>query len=270
MNGYDLSRQWFDFAFENPEKVSPTHAALYFFCIEHCNRLGWKENFGLPTSMAKEAIGIRNFRTYQNALDDLIEWGFIILVEKCKNQHSSNIIAIAKNTKTSAKTTTKALDKAMHKHAQKQSIRIDSIDKQETLEQETLEQANFIHIDDEKVLSVYDFLNNNFTLQVANWQKLNPHANFKLACEVFLLENAFKSYTTDHFRSAFNKFWKELDKNNKGKLNGSANHNWEYGKGIAGHYKFQTIDGKMTNQTPCTLQEYLESKNEIRSIPEAS
>ena len=40
MTGYELSRDWFDFCFENPDKVKPTHAALYFFAIEHCNRLG--------------------------------------------------------------------------------------------------------------------------------------------------------------------------------------------------------------------------------------
>ena len=56
MNGYELSRSWFDFCFENPEKISPNHTALYFFCIEHCNRLGWKNKFGLPMEMAKEAL----------------------------------------------------------------------------------------------------------------------------------------------------------------------------------------------------------------------
>lgn len=138
MDVFSLSRNWFDFAFENPEKISPTHAALFFFCIEHCNRLGWKEKFGLPTSMAKEAIGIKNYRTYQNAINDLVDWGFVKMVEKSKNQHSSNIVAIVKN----AKATTKALDKALHKHAQKQRISTVSIDIQETLLQETIIQES--------------------------------------------------------------------------------------------------------------------------------
>ena len=42
LNVYDLSRNFWDFAFENPSKIKPTHCALYFFAIEHCNRLGWK------------------------------------------------------------------------------------------------------------------------------------------------------------------------------------------------------------------------------------
>lgn len=134
MNGYDLSRQWFDFCFENPEKISPLHTAIYFFCIEHCNRLGWKDKFGLPSAMVMEAIGVKNWRTYSKGLNDLIDFGFIKLIEKSKNQYSSNIIAIVKNTKAS----TKALDKALQKHSTKHSQSTASINKQETIEQLTI------------------------------------------------------------------------------------------------------------------------------------
>jgi len=125
MNSYELSRSWFNWCFENPEKINPNHTAMYFFIIEHCNRLGWKEKFGLPMEMTKDAIGIKNYRTYSNTLNDLIEWKFITLIQKSKNQYSSNIIAIAKNTKAN----TKALDKAMQKHSQKQVHDIVCIDK---------------------------------------------------------------------------------------------------------------------------------------------
>ena len=138
MNGYELSRKWFDFCFENPEKIKPNHSALYFFAIEHCNRLGWKEKFGFPTEMAKDAIGIKNYRTYINTLNDLVEWGFIKMIEKSKNQYSANIIALANYTKAS----TKALDKARSKHSQKQCKStyksIDSINKQETINNKTI------------------------------------------------------------------------------------------------------------------------------------
>lgn len=118
MNSYELSRCWFNFCFENPEKIKPVHTAMYFFIIDHCNRLGWKEKFGLPMEMTKEAIGIYNYRTYSNTLKDLIEWGFVEEIQKSKNQYSSTIIAIVKNTKASAEATTKALDKAMQKQGQ--------------------------------------------------------------------------------------------------------------------------------------------------------
>jgi hypothetical protein len=131
MNSYDLSRKWFDWTFENPERINPNHTALYFFIIEHCNRLGWKQKFGLPTTMAKEAIGIRSYNTYINALNDLVEFGFIELIEKSKNQYSSNIIALSNFDKAHDK----ALDKALIKHGTKQLQNIDSINKQETKEQ---------------------------------------------------------------------------------------------------------------------------------------
>lgn len=136
MDVFKLSRNWFNWCFDNPDKISPNHSALYFFCIEHCNRLGWKEKFGLPTEMTKEAIGIKNYRTYTNTLNDLVSWGFISLIQKSKNQYSSNIIAIVNNTKAP----TKALDKALQKHSQKHCKSIVSINIQETKEQETKEQ----------------------------------------------------------------------------------------------------------------------------------
>lgn len=130
LNIYSLSRSWFDFSFSNPEKIRPNHTALYFFAIEHCNRLGWKQKFGFPTTMAMEAIGIKSYNTYISTLTDLVEWGFIKMIEKSKNQYSANIIALSKNDKAN----NKALDKALTKHTTKQSKSTvqstDSIDKQ--------------------------------------------------------------------------------------------------------------------------------------------
>lgn len=105
---YDLSRSFWDFTFENPDQVKTTHIAIFFFAVEHCNRLGWKEKFGLPTSMVKEAIGLKSYNTYKKHFDDLVEWGFFIVKEYSKNQHSSNIIALSKNDKAH----NKALDRA--------------------------------------------------------------------------------------------------------------------------------------------------------------
>lgn len=138
--GYELSRCWFDWCFENPEKVSPNHTAIYFFAIEHCNRLGWKEKFGFPTQMAMEAIGIKKHQTYIKYFDDLCEWGFFKLVQRSTNQYSSNIISLLiaypKNDK--------AMDKASIKHGTKQIASIGQgtgqsnspIDKQLTINKE--------------------------------------------------------------------------------------------------------------------------------------
>jgi hypothetical protein len=120
LTGYELSRKWFDWTFENPDKVQPLHTALYMYIIEHCNRLGWKDKFGLPTEMTKDAIGIKSYHTYIKALNDLIDFGFIILIEKSKNQYSSNIVALANYDKALDKALDKAIIKAESKHMSKQ------------------------------------------------------------------------------------------------------------------------------------------------------
>ncbi len=116
INGYELSRAWFNWCFENPERISPNHTALYFFIIEHCNRLGWKKKFGLPTTMAKDAIGIKSYKTYIKTLNDLIDFGFIEMLEKSQNQYTANIVALVLFTEPHAK----ALDKAILNHMPKQ------------------------------------------------------------------------------------------------------------------------------------------------------
>jgi len=143
MDVFALSRNWFNFSFENPELINPNHTALYFFAIEHCNRLGWKEKFGLPTTMAKEAIGIKSYTTYIKTFNDLVEWGFIVLIQKSTNQHSSNIVALP----IFDKAPIKALDKAMIKHELKQVESTSSIDIQETIEQETKKPNGFTPFD---------------------------------------------------------------------------------------------------------------------------
>jgi len=115
MNVYNLSRNWFNFCFENPEIIKPNHTALYFFSIEHCNRMGWKEKFGFPTQMAMEAIGIKSYNTYIKTFNEIESFGFIKVVERSKNQYSANIIALSKFNKA----LDKALDKALIKHGTK-------------------------------------------------------------------------------------------------------------------------------------------------------
>jgi hypothetical protein len=116
MDVFELSRNFWNWCFENPEKIRPNHSAMYFFIIEHSNRLGWKDKFGLPMQMTMDAIGIKNYKTYSNTLSDLVDFGFVKIVEKSKNQYSATIIALTKNTKAN----TKALSKATLKHSQKQ------------------------------------------------------------------------------------------------------------------------------------------------------
>lgn len=110
-NGYKLSRSWFNFCMENPEKIKPNHTALYFWAIETFNRFDWKKKVGLPTTHAMEVLGIKSYNTYISTLNDLVEFGFIIMVEKSKNQYSSNIIALSNFNKAHNKAIVKAIQK---------------------------------------------------------------------------------------------------------------------------------------------------------------
>ena len=188
MNGYDLSKEFFDWCYENPEEINPTHIALYFFIIEHSNRLGWKDKFGLPTQMAMDAIGVKNWRTYKKAFDDLVKFGFISVVQKSKNQYSANVIAIVKNTKAN----TKAYTKALQKHIQKQSsstysstAHIDKLINKELINQE---QENKENIKRKNFDFDFSEIPNDYWQAIENWleykaskgQKYKVQQSFKL------------------------------------------------------------------------------------------
>jgi len=133
MDIFKLYRFFWDFCFNNPEKIKPTHIAIFSFAVEHCNRLGWKQKFGFPTSMVMEATGIKSYSVYKKHFDELAEFGLITVIEFSKNQFSSNVIALKENDKAN----TKALDKAFVTHASKQTKSTDqstvSIIKQDTI-----------------------------------------------------------------------------------------------------------------------------------------
>lgn len=116
MNSYNLSRNFWNYSFENPHLVKPNHIAVYFFALELCNKLGWKKNFGLPTTMAMEAIGIKSYSVYKKTFDELVQMGFFEVLQLSKNQYTANIIAL----KDSSKAHDNALDKATVKHTSKQ------------------------------------------------------------------------------------------------------------------------------------------------------
>lgn len=96
LNGYQLTTQWFKFCQSGEFVVRPIHTALYLYSIHLCNTLKWKINFGLPTDSTMGVLGMKNKKTYYLILQDLINFGFIKLVEKSINQHTANIICLPK------------------------------------------------------------------------------------------------------------------------------------------------------------------------------
>jgi len=192
MDYFKLTRAFWDYAFENPEKIKPNHCALYLFIVEHCNRLGWKYKFGLPTTMVKDAIGIRSYNTYITTLNDLVDFGLIDLIERSKNQYSSNIVAISNFDNA----LDKALDKALIKHSTKQSEStvqsIDSIIKQDTTIQNTLYENEFLELFN-KCRNYYD--------------KMTTNLESLLSVERSLLNNQNKKYDKQYFIDALNGFY---------------------------------------------------------------
>lgn len=93
INGYKLSRFFWDKSFEIHE-CKAKHAALYFWIVDLANRLGWKAEFGLPSSSTMEALKESNRSVYLKTLRDLESWGFIKIVVQSKNQYQATIVSL--------------------------------------------------------------------------------------------------------------------------------------------------------------------------------
>jgi len=114
MNGYELTRNWFNFSFENHE-AKVQHTALFCWIVELNNRLGWKKEFGLPTIDTMEGLSIGNKNTFLAALSDLEKWGFIKIIKPSKNQYQACIISICCSKSATAQGT--ALDTALQQQS---------------------------------------------------------------------------------------------------------------------------------------------------------
>ena len=95
MNTFELSKAFFDYCLNNPDKIKTGHIALYYFIIDHCNRLGWPDKVGLPSHYAMTVLGVSRYETYNSYLTGLVECGFVNIVEKSKNQYSATIISLS-------------------------------------------------------------------------------------------------------------------------------------------------------------------------------
>ncbi|RKD18993.1 hypothetical protein BCY91_14040 [Pelobium manganitolerans] len=96
ITGYQLSRAWFDFAFENQGKVTGNHCAMLMWFIELNNRMGWVKEFGIPRDQTMAAVGISSYNTYKKVFNDLVAWGFVNVVRESRNQFTANVIALSK------------------------------------------------------------------------------------------------------------------------------------------------------------------------------
>lgn len=135
MNGYQLTRRWFNFAFEKTE-AKVQHTAIYCWLVELNNRLGWKEEFTINTQFTMEGLSIGNKNTYLAALSDLEKWGFIKTLRPSINQNYGRVITLRCGDLVTADTT--AMDMAMIQESDGNDEGGVPIDKQ--VNQETIKQ----------------------------------------------------------------------------------------------------------------------------------
>lgn len=211
MDVFKLSRDFFDWSFENPELITPTHSAIYFFAIEHCNRLWWKEKFWFPTSMAMEAIWIRKWETYNKAFRNLVDWWFIKEIEKSKNQYSSCIISIWSATPKNGKALDKALVKHGKKHSESTGESTGVIDIQETNKQDTSIFTDFIGNPENESATFY--LIKNFLLLWWNPSKEETVETIREWMKEVFSENEVEDSTTmKKSIDIWYEYWKEEKK----------------------------------------------------------
>lgn len=87
----DLGANWFNFCFDNPEKIKPIHTAMYFFLLDYCGRTGGKRIFDIPICLAMESIGEKSMNRIRRTLDDLKSFGFITYIREL-NRNSYRIV----------------------------------------------------------------------------------------------------------------------------------------------------------------------------------
>lgn len=94
MNGYSASKAYFNWAFGHPREASPSVGLLYLYLVEICNRLGWKRSFAITSGECKAAIGVASYNTYRNALDQLVEYGFVEIVKESVNKYTPTVVSL--------------------------------------------------------------------------------------------------------------------------------------------------------------------------------
>ena len=182
MNGYTISRDYFDWAFENPELVSSNETAMMFWITEAWNRCGQKEKFTLPASETMQAIGIKNYKTYKKTLNNLLGWGFIRMVQESRNQYTANIIALVENDKANGKALSKAMNRQQPKHSQPNATILNHNNKK-TLNPKNFENKKVAEANQQPVdpaapsTAISKTISKKFTVPKQHWDLFVTHYN---------------------------------------------------------------------------------------------
>ncbi len=77
IDGFRQIEAFYEWVFNNPDKIRPTHVSLYLFLWNQANRSKWVEWFKCPYDLAMQGACIGNNGTYYRCLDELKKWGLI-------------------------------------------------------------------------------------------------------------------------------------------------------------------------------------------------
>jgi len=116
---FEIIKDWWYF-YQTESKAKLSHSGFFLYLVEKFNSLFWKKTIGLPTEFTMEVLNISSYNTYKKILNELAEYGFIIIVQRGKNQYDSTKIALSFFNKAYNKARDKAQYKAMIKHYTKQ------------------------------------------------------------------------------------------------------------------------------------------------------
>lgn len=84
-NEFDaLARSWFNFQINNRDKVRPVHTALYYYILYTGCTLGSLNRVVLPAIMVMAVLSLNSFKAYKKALNDLVQFRFIEIVQDRK------------------------------------------------------------------------------------------------------------------------------------------------------------------------------------------
>lgn len=99
MNTFNLSRNWFNFVYENPKRVRAVHTAVYFFILDVHNRSGRREIFPISIPTLMSVISVHDKHTIYSVIDDLVEFGVLKIHQKGKNQFHPTLMSIIETQK---------------------------------------------------------------------------------------------------------------------------------------------------------------------------
>ena len=203
-------KKWFEWTFQNPEKITTNHTALYMFCVYVQQSFGNKDKFTLNTSVAMESLGIASYNTYNKTLNDLIKWKFLKEIVRAKNQYQNSCFALSKFDKAQYK----ALGTALLQNGEIQKVTSVKIDKEKKSEIPTFNEFfTFISLIDEykeKAESLRYSIQAKYDSWIDNgWKDGNntPIKQWKTKIRNTLpflkpINNGFKGYTIEEKNSA--------------------------------------------------------------------